>query len=152
MPHDAHVARAHLVLEEGYRFTITFPDFADAAPLVSDEPAPLGEAGGPNPAALLASAVGNCLASSLLFCLRKSRAGAAAVAADAIAHIERNEAGRFRITGVDVRLDVDLPEEDRARLARCRPLFEDFCLVTESVRQGIPVRVDLAVRDSEGVA
>jgi uncharacterized OsmC-like protein len=69
---------------------------------------------GPNPAAVLAAAVGGRLAASLTFCLNKARLEPDAVNADVTAHVTRNEAGRFRVSGV-----------------------------TESVRQGIPVNVTL---------
>jgi len=36
-------------------------------------------------------------------------------------------------------------EEDVARLERCASLFEDFCVVTESVRKGIPVNVSVTM-------
>jgi hypothetical protein len=49
----------------GYQFRADFGD--DGIPsLVVDEPAPLGGGTGPNPARLLATAVGNCLSSSLI--------------------------------------------------------------------------------------
>jgi hypothetical protein len=35
-----------------------------------------------------------------------------------------------------------------AHLPRCLEQFEDFCIVTQSVRQGIPVNVE--VRDASG--
>ncbi len=53
-----------LRLLDGYKFEI---DFGDAGHLFSDEPPPLGEGEGPNPSRLLAAAVANCLAASLLF-------------------------------------------------------------------------------------
>jgi hypothetical protein len=33
--------------------------------------------------------------------------------------------------------------EDTARFDRCRQVFEDFCIVTQSVRAGIPVDVQI---------
>ena len=57
---------------EGFEFKAEFDDVPGAAPLVFDEPPPLGGAHGPNAAAGLAAAVGNCLAASLLLCLKKS--------------------------------------------------------------------------------
>ena len=70
---ETHPAETHvrLRLESGYRFKISFDGPADfaAGSLVTDEPPPLGEGSGPNPLAMLATAVGSCLASSLLFCL-----------------------------------------------------------------------------------
>ncbi len=129
----------------GYRFTAAFPDLPDAAPLMLDEPPPLGESAGPNPARMLAAALGGCLAASLTFCLRRARADAT-VSADVEAHLERNAAGRFRIADVDVDLTVDVDADELQRVMRCEGLFEDFCIVTQSVRQGIPVRVRTSER------
>jgi organic hydroperoxide reductase OsmC/OhrA len=141
MAADERLARAHLERTEGFRFSVSFPDLDRAAPLTMDEAPPLGDGEGPNPAALLASAVGGCLAASLVFCLRKVRVEPAGVTADATAHIVRNATGRFRIGGIDVALSLSVPAGDQAGLDRCLPLFEDFCIVTESVRAGVPVRV-----------
>jgi uncharacterized OsmC-like protein len=141
------MVRARIERAEGFRFTVTFPDFEHATATTVDEEPPLGGGEGPNPAALLASAVGSCLAASLVFCLRKTRVEPAGVTADATARIVRNERGRFRIGGIDVELTLSLDDADRAAFERCTPLFEDFCIVTESVRQGVPVQVRLAARE-----
>ena len=39
------------------------------------------------------------------------------------------------------------PDEDTPRLGRCENLFEDFCIVTQSVRRGIPVNVTVKQRE-----
>ena len=93
---DETLARAHVEPIHNFRFTATFPDLKDAGRIAIDEAVPLGGGTGPNPAALLATAIGSCLAASLTFCLKKAHVEAS-VAADAIAHVGRNEAGRFRI-------------------------------------------------------
>jgi uncharacterized OsmC-like protein len=135
---DYHVT---LRFAGGYQFAAEFPDIAGTPRLLLDEPPPLGESEGPNAAAMLAAAIGNCLSASLLFCLRKVRMEPCDLSADVVAHVGRNETGRMRVTGVDVTLSPSLLEMDRDRLARCNRLFEDFCTVTESVRRGIPVNV-----------
>ena len=61
-----------LRLVRGYEFVATFRDSEGLPPIVFDEPAPLGEGSGPNAAAVLAAAIGNCLAASFAFCLRKA--------------------------------------------------------------------------------
>ena len=43
-----------------------------------------------------------------------------------------------------VQLAPTVAEADRSRLARCLELFEDYCVVTESVRDGIDVAVEVA--------
>lgn len=125
----------------GYEFVATFPDSEGFPPIVFDEPQPLGESTGPNAAAVLAAAIGNCLAASFAFCLRKARVEPIDVTADVVARVTRNEQGRYRISSIDVELAPDVHESDRPRLERCERLFEDFCVVTESVRRGISVNV-----------
>jgi organic hydroperoxide reductase OsmC/OhrA len=127
----------------GYEFVATFPEGEGLPPIVFDEPPPLGEGSGPNAAAVLAAAVGNCLAASFAFCLRKARVEPLDLTADVVAHVARNEQGRFRISGIDVELSPEVKYSDRPRLERCERLFEDFCIVTESVRRGIDVSVKI---------
>ena len=119
----------------------TFAGAENLPPVVFDEPAPLGEGAGPNAAAVLAAAIGDCLASSFAFCLRKVRLEPVDMTASVVAHVARNEQGRLRVSGIDVELAPEVLEQDRPRLERCERLFEDFCIVTESVRRGIPVNV-----------
>ncbi len=131
-----------LTLQDGYAFTIDFAD-GEGPPLVVDELPPLGQARGPNPARLLAAAVGSCLGASLLFCLRKSRIEVAQLRTTVEGSLVRNERGRLRIGGIRVRLAPELTTEQRERAGRCLELFQDFCIVTESVRDGIAVDVEV---------
>ncbi|MER2563389.1 MAG: OsmC family protein [Myxococcaceae bacterium] len=127
--------------DEGYRFTIRF-DGTDVPPLVTDEPAPLGKGQGPNPSRLLAAALVNCLAASLLFALTKK--GIALKGLEASAHVElgRNEQNRLRILGVKVLVTPTVgAEASAAAIDDAIDVFEDFCVVTQSVRSGLPVDV-----------
>jgi len=56
----------------------------------------------------------------------------------------RNEQGRLRIGKIKVKISPEVDDSSKERLARCRELFEDFCVVTQSIRQGIPVEVEVA--------
>ena len=58
--------------QQGYQFLVDF-GLPGVAPLLVDEPPPLGEGAGPGPSRLLAAALGNCLASSALFCFQRAR-------------------------------------------------------------------------------
>ena len=149
MPEDI-THRITLKLDKGYEFLATFEKWPDLPALRLDEPPPLGEAHGPNAAGLLATAVGNCLAASLLFCLRRSRAEVRDLTAHVTARVVRNDKGRFRIGGINVEIAPVLSPEAAAPLQRCAEMFEDFCVVTESVRQGIPVTVTLAAPEGAG--
>jgi organic hydroperoxide reductase OsmC/OhrA len=132
----------NLTLRDGYAFNVRFAP-GEGPALVVDELPPLGEGDGPNPARLLAAAVGSCLSASLLFCLRKSRVEVADLRTVVEGTIVRNERGRLRIGGLRVRLTPQLTPEQRDRIGRCADLFQDFCIVTESVREGIAVDVAL---------
>ena len=57
----------------------------------------------------------------------------------------RNEHGRLRIGALRVKLAPTVAEQDRPRLARCLELFEDYCVVTESVRDSIGVAVEIEI-------
>ncbi|HET7731519.1 MAG TPA: OsmC family protein [Usitatibacter sp.] len=132
--------------ESGYRFSNRFA--ADMPPLFSDEPPPLGTGTGPSPAQLLAAAVGNCLAASLLFALKKFRQSPEPIAAEVTLTEGRNEQKRLRITGLAARLTLGVPAASLQNLDRALAQFEDFCTVTASVRAAIPVEVE--VYDSSG--
>jgi len=97
--------------------------------------------GAANAARLLAAAVGHCLGASLLFCLRRSRIPVKQLRVTVAGTLVRNERGRLRIGEIRVSLAPDITPEDRDRIGRCLDVFEDYCIVTESVRQGIPVTV-----------
>jgi len=141
MAADATIAIAHVQLVDGYRFTASFPDVAGAAAITLDEAPPLGTGAGPTPAALLAAAVGGCLSASLTLCLNKAHLDPDAVNAHVTARISRNDAGRLRIEGIDVELTPCFAGAAEGRFERCKSLYEDFCIVTESLRKGIPVNV-----------
>jgi len=131
----------------GYEFRVRF-DWPQVAELKLDEPAPLGTETGPNASRLLAAAVANCLSASLLFCLNKSHASSQGMTTHVRGTYTRNEKGRLRIGGVDVTIAVQTDAAQKARLERCAHLFEEFCVVTQSVRQGFPIKV--RIEDSEG--
>ena len=139
--------RVDLEREENYRFRVTF-DREGASELLMDEPEPMGEGRGPNAARVLGAAIGNCLSASLLFCLGKSRVETGAVRTVVQGTIVRNEDGRLRIGKISVEIDPEIGEGQSDRIQRCLGLFEDYCIVTQSVRNGI--EVDVTVKGAEG--
>jgi uncharacterized OsmC-like protein len=134
---------------ERFQFDVTFDD-PTWSPVRLDEPAPLGDGTAPNAARLLGAAIGNCLAASLVFCLQKARVELAGMSAHVEGAIERNQEGRLRIGSVKVTLKPVLDGVPPERIDRCLGLFEDFCIVTQSVRDGIDV--DVAVEPAGTVA
>ena len=142
--HD-HRADVSLQREDGFRFRVTFG--AGMATLVTDEAPPLGGGAGPDPAGLLAAAMGNCLASSLLFCTQKAKVPLGTVEVYVRPVIARNETGRQRIEEMQVRLVPVADAETQRRMERCLGIFEDFCMVAESVKAGIPVSLSVEPRE-----
>ena len=139
-----------LELEQGpgYEFRVRF-DAPREMELLLDEPPPLGAGRGPNAARLVAAAVANCLSASLVFCLAgKFKQKPGPVRAMATGRLVRNEQGRYRIGAIDVVLSLAEKLGDMPHQERCLKQFEDFCIVTDSVRHGIPVSV--SVVDGQG--
>lgn len=127
---------------EGLAFKVRF-DWDTAPPLLLDEPEPLGRMHGPNASRLVAAAVGNCLTASLLFCLQRSKVSLAGATTSVTGSIVRHDKGRLRIGGFKVRIELPVGSEERERIERCLSLFEDYCVVTASIRSGIPVEVEV---------
>lgn len=133
--------------EQDFVFRLHFEGL-DAPDVLSDEGAPLGHDQGPRPSHLLLAAIVNCLSASLLFALRKYRNAPGRLRASISAVAERNADGRLRLPRALATLQLPEGRADYAHLERVLATFEDFCTVTQSVRQGIDVQVE--VRDAQG--
>lgn len=144
---ESHAFTIELEQERDYEFRVRF-DWQGVPELKLDEPAPLGRSSGPNAARLIAAAVANCLSASLLFCARKFKQDPGSMRTRVTGRMARNERGRIRIGGLDVEIRLGKAAEEIKYSDRCLQQFEDFCVVTESVRKGIPVGV--RVLDSTG--
>ncbi len=133
---------AHLTRTDGYKYDISF-DELPGVKIVSDEPTPTGKSEGVTAAMMLSGAVGHCLCSSMLFCLDKSRVKAKDLSADVELVMERNEKGRWRVKEIKVNMKPIVDDVDSKKLDRCKELFEDFCIVSSSVREGIKIDVNV---------
>lgn len=133
-----------LTLLDGMQFDTRF-DGEKMSNLLFDEPEPMGEEEGPNAARVLGAAVGNCLSASLLFCLRKARVSVEGMRTEVRGTVARNEKGRLRVERIAVRILSEIPPEDQSRVDRCLKVFEDFCIVSASVRQGVEIDVEVDV-------
>jgi len=137
-----------LTQEADYVFRIVFDDTPIPA-LLTDEAVPLGGDSGPNPSRMLVAAVANCLSASLLFSLRKFKNAPGTIVTRARARLERNEQGRLRVAHIGVAIELPDAAADYNQVERLLQQFENFCVVTESVRTG--VAVDVTVHDAAGV-
>lgn len=131
---------------EGFKFVV---DFGAAFPtLTTDEPEPIGHGAGPAPEQLLIAGVSNCLCASLAFALGKFGQNGGGVTATATAEIVRNPERRLRIGGIAVDITLGASAEAMPRIEQVLAQFERFCTVSESVKAGVPVTVE--VRDGNG--
>ena len=144
MSEDERTATVWLKQKEHYQIEVS-TDFPKDWSAIGDEPPPLGEGNGPGAARFLAAGMGQCLVASLLFCLEKSRVRLdGPINAEVNLTISRNERGRFRIPRARVKIYLPAMDENQQKaFERCSTLYEDFCIVTASVRQGIDVDVEL---------
>lgn len=133
--------QVHLTQEKDYRFKIAFE--GGAPDLTVDEPPPLGGATGPSPVQLLAAAVGSCLSDSLLFALRKYKQNPEPVRCEVQADVGRNPEGRMRVLRMKAVLTLGVAAAELEHLARALDQFEEFCTVTQSVRAGMEVTVEV---------
>ena len=130
-----------IVQRRDYQFDNEFGPGIPA--LLADEPPPLGQAVGPAPTQMLGAAVGNCLASSLLFALRKYRQQAEPMRCEVSVETGRNPQGRLRVSAIHASIMLGVPAASIEHLDRALSQFEDFCTVTGSVRSAIPVTVEV---------
>ena len=132
---------------DGYQFLV---DFGLGTPeLLVDEPPPHGAGGGPTPGRLLLAGMANCLVFSLLTALAKYNQQPKGLSATATLHTERNAEGRIRITEVTVTLRLGQAGGEVQQLDEILRNFETFSTVSQSVQQGIALKV--CVDDSLGV-
>lgn len=148
MSSEEKVLTTRLERIRDYEFRVKF-DLPKIPEIVMDEPEPVGRSAGPNASRLLSAAVANCLSSSLMFCLSKAHVPVDNLEASTETVIRRNEKGRWRVTALNVKIQPSLKVDDLPKAKRCLELFEDFCVVTGSVRKGIDVNVNIEVNTSQ---
>ncbi len=108
---------------------------------------------GPNPSRLLALGVLGCLSASFIFCLKKRNFNLDDLKSEAEVTIARNEKGFLRIKKIDVNINPKIQNPDTVKRAKqCLKtakegvsFFEQYCIVTQSVRSGIEVNVNLNI-------
>ena len=146
MSDDEKTFKVSMKREKDYVFKVDF-GIPDLEPFTMDEPTPLGGDTGPNASKVLAAAMGNCLTASLMFCLQKARAEVGEIETKVEGLMRRNDKGRWRIAEVNVEISPEINlDEYQSQYDRCFGLFEDFCIVSKSIEEGIPINVHVEPR------
>jgi uncharacterized OsmC-like protein len=135
---------AHIEFIEGFKFkSQAFEgDVTHGAPVITDEPDPIGSNAGPSTPSMLAMAVGHCLSASLVETLRHAGIHVTSLTTEAIAVVTPNADGNPRIKQIDVSIRPVLDKDSR-NIARCIAVFENYCTVCQSIRPAIPVHVEV---------
>ncbi len=115
-----------------------------------DELDPHGTDSAPNPADYLLLAVGGCLSSSFIYSISKFDISLKKMHAKVRGKYTRVDE-RVRIERVDVVLDIEpSTEQDLKEIeAWCIDVFRNFCIISESIRKGLPIGVTVKMGDNE---
>ncbi|MFX1567758.1 MAG: OsmC family protein [Promethearchaeota archaeon] len=99
---------------------------------------------GPNPSKLLALSVLGCLAGSLTFCCKKNNVSLSDIEGKAIVTSMKNENGFWRLKKIDITLNPKIDNSEiRKNLDQCQKSFKQFCIISESIREGIDININL---------
>jgi uncharacterized OsmC-like protein len=101
---------------------------------------------GPNPTRMLGLALLGCLSASFIFCLKKKEMTLDELKAEAEIRLHRNEKGFWRVKKIDVDITAQMDDPSVLKRAKlCKKMFEQYCIVTQSVRNGIDVDVNVNI-------
>ncbi|MFX1377321.1 MAG: OsmC family protein [Promethearchaeota archaeon] len=100
---------------------------------------------GTSPVKLLALSVLGCLTASYSFCLKKQGFSISGLKGKAEVIIARGDKGFWRVKKIDIEMipKIDTPEM-RKRADQCKKFFEQYCIISESLRTGFEVNVNLS--------
>lgn len=139
------ITKVGLNLESGMLFKCDLGDIKVKDCYIDDEHHNEVDMLGPNPSRMLGLAVLGCLSASFIFCLKKRNFNVEDLKAEAEVTIRRNEKGFWRVKKIDVLIKPKIDDPDtKKRADQCLKMFEQYCIVTQAVREGINVEVKVA--------
>ena len=139
------ITKVGLNLESGMLFKCDLGDIKVKDCYIDDEHHKEVDMLGPNPSRMLGLAVLGCLSASFIFCLKKRNFNVEDLKAEAEVTIRRNEKGFWRVKKIDVLIKPKIDDPDtKKRADQCLKMFEQYCIVTQAVREGINVEVNVA--------
>jgi uncharacterized OsmC-like protein len=141
MSDEEKIFEVSMKRNERFQFSIDFG--MSNVNLLMDEPEPVGNGMGPDAKNIIAAAMGNCLSASLLYCLEKGRAEVGDIKTDVKGVMRRNGEGRWRIVEFTVDIYPDIEGKFESQFNRCLDIFEDYCTVSQSIQEGIPIKVNV---------
>jgi uncharacterized OsmC-like protein len=142
---DEYISEVGIKLEENMIFKCDFGQTMMNNLFIDEQHKNPKEKIGPNPSKLLALSVLSCLASSYAFCLQKRDFELSDLEGKAVITSKRNKNGLWRLKKIDIKLipKIDNPKM-RKRATLCKKIFEQFCIISESLREGIEINTEFS--------
>ena len=133
-----------LILDQGMLFKCDLGEMRVKDCYIDEEHPEEVDMLGPNPSRMLGLAVIGCLSASFIFCLKKINFNVDDLKAEAEISIAKNKKGFWRVKKIDVNIKPLFNDPDaKKRADQCKKMFEQYCTVTQAVREGIDVEVNL---------
>lgn len=130
---------------KNFVFEITVDDFPK---FYMDELQPVGEDSAPNPADYLLVSVGGCIASSFLYSALKFSIPLKKLQVKVRGeYVRKNNRIRVGKINVELHIDLDVEKTSYEDLELCVNAFRKYCIISESVKEGIPMDISLVIGD-----
>ncbi|MFX0023826.1 MAG: OsmC family protein [Candidatus Hermodarchaeota archaeon] len=141
---DEYISEVGLRLEEDMIFKCDLGQIKMNDLFIDEQHKKSKEKIGPNPSKLLALSILGCMSASFAFCLQKKDFSLSNFEGKAFITSERNDGGLWRIKKIKLELypKIDTPEM-RERADQCQKFFKKFCIISESIREGIEIDTNI---------
>ena len=137
----AKICDVELKHREGCMFDARFR--TKEGDLLMREPFGIGIDYGPEAVTLFTMSAAYCMAASLNYYLAKARVLPTTLRAKGHVEMRLTDEHYRRIKCLDIDIRIEVAEKEHKRLERALSRFNDFCIITESIRGSFPVRVQV---------
>ena len=100
----------------------------------------------PCPDELFFSAVGGCFLTTFLYFKERLKIKLRDLQILVQGTVKNVGPKGYRISGIQITMNVDVDEEDQLKAEECAELTKDFCHLTRSLETGIPIKVTSKVK------
>lgn len=119
----------------------TFP------PMEFDTPLEFGgESRYPCPDEIFFSAVGGCLITTFLYFKKRLKLDLRGIQVTVQGTVAPVGPKGYRIKGIEAFVNVEADEKERSKAEKCAKLAIEYCHITRSLEDGIPVEADYQIR------
>jgi uncharacterized OsmC-like protein len=95
----------------------------------------------PCPDDLFFSAIGGCILTTFLYFKNKIKLNLRDLRIVVQGKVNSVGAKGYRIMGIEVFINVETDEREKSKAEKCVELAKDYCHLTRSIEQGIPIKI-----------